>query len=139
MKIYNKNKGSGAVIASVGSQRFVFAPGKFIEVPDEFGKQLVAKYPSFLQAVGSDGESAKAAVAAVSVTHAKALAAKDARITELEAEVNRLKNLVALTPPVPAEVDDSAEVSTSGEISAPRRGRRSKAEIAAAASAEASK
>lgn len=131
MKVYNKNKGSGAVIASVGSQRFVLAPGKFIEVPDAVGEQLVAKYPRFLQSVGSDGESAKAAIAAVSVTHTKELAAKDVRITELETEVKRLQNLVALTPPVPAAVDDHEDAA------APRRGRRTKAEIASAEAAEA--
>lgn len=105
MKLFNKNKGSGALIAKVGSQRFVIAPGKIIDVPDAIGEQLISRYGHYLQAVGADTQSPanKAQSAAAAAAHSKALAAKDAEISELRAELVRLQNLVANTPPVPAD------------------------------------
>ena len=131
MKLRNKNKGTGSVIALDGSTRYLFPPDRFLTVPDEVGERLLAKYSRYLEAAGDSPTETKAAVASVSASHAKVLAAKDAEIAQLKDEVKRLQNLVALTPPVPDTAPASESAEEAPAAAAPRRGRRSNAEIAA--------
>jgi hypothetical protein len=97
MQLYNKNKGTGNIIARVGKSKYVLAAGQFTEVPDEVAEKLLAQYPDIL----SCDKGAKA----VKETAAKVSEANEvltAKVAELEsiclakdAEIAKLKEEIA--------------------------------------------
>ena len=97
MKLFNKNKGYGALIFRDEGKKYTLAPNAFLTVPDEIGERLLKNYPALL----TTDEDARAAKAEKTTAVNENAALKE-QIKELTAQVSKLQ-LIASQPPAEEE------------------------------------
>jgi len=118
MKLFNRKKGFGAYIVSVGVHNFALKPQQWSEeIPDDLAKSLLEKYPKELT---SDAPSSASVSKHFDKAVKEAVKDKDAQIAELQAQLRKAQAL-ALATPVAAEPVVEAEKPKRGRPANPAK------------------
>lgn len=113
MKIYNNTNGAGGLIYRDSGITYNIAPRRFTEVPDKLGELLIKRFPNIIS-TDSDALVAKAEGAEIR----SKLQSAEARIKELEAQIEKLKLIATEIPDAPVEA---------GKVQPAKRGPKPKA------------